>query len=191
MMAWCAAFQVLGPVVARAHLGGPAAWGAITAADSFGLIAGGVLSLRFTPRRPMLFVVLTGAAVAISPLSLALVAPLAVICLASCCLGVLVEMMMVQWTVAMARAIPPGKLARVSSYDALGSMMAMPAGALIAGPVATAIGVPAAQFAAAALILVVSALCLIPRDVRTIRSGQLAPAGAGAAPAGAALAAPR
>ena len=64
MMAWYGAFSVLGPVVAREHLGGPAAWGAITAADAFGLIAGGLASLRFTPRRPMLFVVLTGGAVA-------------------------------------------------------------------------------------------------------------------------------
>ena len=96
MMAWYGAFAVLGPVVARQHLGGPAAWGAITAADSVGLIVGGVTSLRITPRRPMRFVVLTGGMVAISPLSLALVLPLPAICLASFCLGVLVEMMMVQ-----------------------------------------------------------------------------------------------
>jgi len=176
MMAWYAAFQVLGPVVARQHLGGPAAWGAITASDSCGLIAGGLASLRFAPRKPMRFVVLTGAACAISPLSLAMVLPLAAVCLASFLLGVLIEMMMVQWTVAMARAIPPDKLARVSSYDALGSMMAMPAGALVAGPLAAAIGVPATQYAAAALIAAVSALALIPRDIRTIRGAQLGPA---------------
>jgi MFS family permease len=175
MMVWCASSQVLGPVVAKAHLGGPAAWGAITAADSLGLIAGGLVSLRVTPRRPMLFVVLTGGAIAISPLSLALVLPLAAVCVASFCLGVLIEMMMVVWTVTMARAIAPDKLARVSSYDALGSMMAMPVGALIAGPVAAATGVPAAQFGAAAVIVVVSALCLIPRDIRTITSAQLGP----------------
>ena len=134
MMAWYGAFSVLGPVVAREHLGGPAAWGAITAADAFGLIAGGLAALRFTPRRPMLFVVLTGGAIAISPLSLAMVLPLPAVCLASFGLGVFVEMMMVQWTVTMARNIPPDKLARVSSYDVLGSVMAMPAGALIAGP---------------------------------------------------------
>src|SRR6266704_2913293 len=34
MMAWYGAFSVLGPVVAQEHLGGPAAWGAITAADA-------------------------------------------------------------------------------------------------------------------------------------------------------------
>ena len=171
MMAWYGAFSVLGPVVAREHLGGPAAWGAITAADAFGLIAGGLAALRFTPRRPMLFVVLTGGAVAISPLSLAMVLPLPAVCLASFGLGVFVEMMMVQWTVTMARNIPPDKLARVSSYDVLGSVMAMPAGALIAGPLGTAIGAARAQYAAAAVIVIASALALIPRDVRTFRSG--------------------
>ena len=171
MMAWYGAFSVLGPVVAREHLGGPAAWGAITAADAFGLIAGGLASLRLTPRRPMLFVVLTGGAVAISPLSLAMVLPLAAICVASFGLGVFVEMMMVQWTVTMARNIPSDKLARVSSYDVLGSVMAMPAGALIAGPLGAAIGTSRAQYAAAAAIIVASALALIPRDIRTMRSG--------------------
>ncbi len=170
MMSWYGAFQVLGPVVAREHLGGPAAWGAITAADSFGLIAGGLVSLRFTPRRPTRFVVLIGGAVAISPLSLAMVLPLPAVCAASFSLGVFIEMMMVQWTVTMARNIPPDKLARVSAYDVLGSVMAMPAGALIAGPLAAAIGTSAAQYAAAAAIVVASALALIPRDVRAMRS---------------------
>jgi MFS family permease len=178
MMAWYGAFSVLGPVVARAHLGGPAAWGAITAADSFGLIAGGLVSLRVKPRRPMLFVVLTGAAIAISPLSLALVLPLPAVCLASFALGVFIEMMMVQWTVAMARNIPPDKLARVSAYDALGSVMAMPAGALIAGPLGAAIGVSAAQYWAAGVIVIASALALIPRDIRKMRyADTMAPIG--------------
>jgi hypothetical protein len=77
---------------------------------------------------------------------------------------------MVQWTVTMARNIPPDMLARVSSYDVLGSVMAMPAGALIAGPLGAAIGTSAAQYAAAAAIIVASALALIPRDVRAMRS---------------------
>jgi predicted MFS family arabinose efflux permease len=178
LMAWYGSFSVLGPVVAQEHLGGPAAWGAITAADAFGLIAGGFAALRFTPRRPMLFVVLTGGAIAISPLSLAMVLPLAAVCLASFGLGVFVEMMMVVWTVGMARNIPPAKLARVSSYDVLGSVMAMPAGALIAGPLGAAIGISHAQYAAAATIVIASALALIPREIRTIRGTGAAPVAA-------------
>src|ERR1700689_3834831 len=83
MMAFNGGFLVLGPVVARAHLGGAAAWGAVTASDALGLIVGGLVSLRYTPRRPMLFVVLTGGAIALSPLALALVLPLFVICVAA------------------------------------------------------------------------------------------------------------
>src|ERR1700689_714141 len=79
MMAFNGAFLVLGPVVARAHLGGAAAWGAISAAEALGLIVGGVISLRYIPRRPMLFVVATGGTFALSPLVLGLTAPLVVV----------------------------------------------------------------------------------------------------------------
>ncbi|HUK70018.1 MAG TPA: MFS transporter [Streptosporangiaceae bacterium] len=170
MMAWYGSFQVLGPVVAKEHLGGPAAWGAITAAESVGLIGGGLTSLRLSPRRPMLFAVLIGGAMAISPLSVAMLWPLPAICLAAFGLGVAIEMMMVQWTVILTRNIPPAKLARVFAYDALGSVMAMPAGALVAGPIAAAIGVSTTQYGAAAAILAASALALIPRDVRAMRA---------------------
>jgi hypothetical protein len=173
--------MVLGPVVARAHLGGAAAWGAISAADAFGLILGGLISLRYTPRKPMLFVVGAGAAIAIGPLALALVAPLPVICLAVFTIGALTEVMMVQWTVQMATRIPSDKLARVSSYDAFGSLAAMPLGALIAGPLAARVGVRQTQFAAAALMFVASAFTLIPRDIRTIRIGDAVGGDCGAA----------
>jgi MFS family permease len=179
MMAFNGAFLVLGPVVARTHLGGPAAWGAITAADALGLVAGGVVSLRYTPRKPMLFVVGSGAAIALTPVALALVLPLPVICLCAFSLGTLIEVMMVQWTVQMATRIPSDKLARVSSYDALGSMSAMPLGALLAGPLAAAIGVSTTQFAAAAVIVVASALTLIPREIWTIRADDVVGDGTG------------
>jgi predicted MFS family arabinose efflux permease len=178
MMAWNGAFMVLGPVVARAHLGGAAAWGAISAVDALGLIVGGLISLRYTPRRPMLLVVGTGGFFALSPLMLGLVAPLPVICVTAFGLGILAEVMMVQWTVAMATRIPADKLARVSSYDAFGSLAAMPLGALIAGPLAAKAGVSTAEFAAAAVIVIASALALIPRDIWTIRSDDVLAGGA-------------
>ena len=92
---------------------------------------------------------------------------------------------MVQWTVQMATRIPSDKLARVSSYDALGSMSAMPLGALLAGPLAAAIGVSTTQFAAAAVIVVASALTLIPREIWTIRADDVV--GHGSVPAGSGL----
>ncbi len=159
--------------MARAHLGGPAAWGIISAAEATGLVVGGLLALRWSPSRPILFVALIGGAIAVSPLSLAMLLPLGVICVTAFALGVAIEMMAVVWTVTMATKIPPDKLARVSGYDGLGSMMGMPVGALVAGPLAARIGVSNTQYGAAAITLVASALALIPRDVRTMRSGSV------------------
>jgi MFS family permease len=170
LAAWYGGFQVLGPAVARAHLGGAQAWGLITAAEGVGLIVGGVVSLRWSPRRPIVFVVLSGAVIALSLLALAMLLPLAVICIISFGIGVSIEALMVIWTVTMAVNIPPEMLARVSAYDALGSVMGMPAGALVAGPIAALVGVSATQYGAAAIILIASVLALLPREIRTMRS---------------------
>jgi MFS family permease len=187
LTAWAGGFQVLGPAVADAHLGGAAAWGLISAAEATGLIAGGLVALRWSPKRPMLFIVVSGGAIAVSPLSLAMATllPLWVICASSFVLGVVIEAMSVVWTVTMATNIPPDKLARVSGYDGLGSMMGMPVGALVAGPLAARIGVSATQYGAAAITLIASALALFPRDVWTMRSGPSEPVMVPAAPASA------
>lgn len=170
LAAWYGGFQVLGPAVARAHLGGAQAWGLITAFDGVGLIVGGLVALRWSPRRPIVFAVLSGATIALSLLSLAMLLPLAVICVLAFFIGVAIEALMVVWTVTMAVNIPPAMLARVSAYDALGSTMGMPVGALAAGPIAALVGVSATQYGAAAIILVASALALIPREIRAMRS---------------------
>ena len=66
--------------------------------------------------------------------------------------------------------------------DLLRSMMATPVGALVAGPAATVFTVRGTQYGAAALIAVVSALSLIPRDIRRAKAS-----GAGAVPGTAAV----
>src|SRR6516164_1962567 len=171
LAAWYGAFDVLGPVVAREHLGGAAAWGLITAADAVGLIIGGVIGMRYAARRPILFVVLIGATCAITPLALAMLLPLPLICVAAVGLGIALEVMMVQWTVTMARNVPPDLLARVSAYDIVGAVAAMPLGALAVGPIAAAVGVSATQYGAAALIVVASGLTMLAPEVRHMRAG--------------------
>ncbi len=171
LAAWYGAFDVLGPVVAREHLGGPAAWGLITAADAVGLIVGGVIALRVSVQRPILCVVLIGATCSITPLALAALWPLPVICLAAVGLGIAV------------RNVPADLLARVSAYDIIGATGAMPLGALVVGPIAAAAGVSATQYGAAALIVLASALTLLAPEVRQMRAGE--PAGGDEAPGGA------
>ena len=47
------AWIVLGPVVAKAELGGAGAWGTILAIGGVGAIVGSVISMRIRPRRPL------------------------------------------------------------------------------------------------------------------------------------------
>jgi hypothetical protein len=60
----------LGPVVADRDLGGPAAWGAITAAFGVGTILGNVAALR--PSRPMLVASLAFIGCSTQPIAIAL-----------------------------------------------------------------------------------------------------------------------
>jgi MFS family permease len=46
--------SVLGPAIAKDHLGGAAPWGFILTAQSLGLVAGGLIMLRLRPRRLLL-----------------------------------------------------------------------------------------------------------------------------------------
>ena len=114
MMAWYGSFTVLGPVVARAHLAAPPPGERSPRPNAVGLIAGGVLPCG-SRRASRSGSWCSPAAPSRAPLTLALVLPLAAVCAASFMLGILVEVMMVQWTVALGRFIPQDKLARVSS----------------------------------------------------------------------------
>ena len=131
---------VLGPVVAQKELGGASAWGAILAAESVGLVAGGLLALRLRPRRPLLAGQVALLAMAPTLALLAQPAPVAVIACAAFGAGVGLEVFSVFWDTTLQREVPLDVLSRVSSYDALGSFVAIPAGMTAAGPLADAIG---------------------------------------------------
>jgi predicted MFS family arabinose efflux permease len=130
--------------------------------------------MRLTVQRPILWVVLIGSTCAITPLALASLWPLPLVCVAAVGLGIALEFMMVQWTVTMARNVPADLLARVSAYDIIGAVGAMPLGALLVGPIAAAVGVSVTQYGAAALIVVASALTLLAPEVRHMRAGPAA-----------------
>ena len=68
----------------------------------------------------------------------------------------------------MQQEIPPDKLSRVYSYDALGSIGLIPVGYAIAGPIADAIGVRATLWGAAAIGIAVTLAVLAVPDVRQL-----------------------
>jgi MFS family permease len=159
---------VLGPAVADDHLGGAAGWGAILAAQSIGLVACGVLMLRWRPRRILRVATYGSFSLALILVALAIPAPLPIVIAAAFATGFGIEIFGVLWDTAVMQEIPQEKLSRVSSYDGLGSMVLMPLGFIAAGPVSAAIGLRATFIAAAALTIGATALVLLSRDVRTL-----------------------
>ena len=54
--------------------------------------------------------------------------------------GITIDLWTTIWSTAMAREVPREALSRVSSFDAMGTMLLRPVGLAIAGPLSVAIG---------------------------------------------------
>jgi predicted MFS family arabinose efflux permease len=160
---------VLGPAIAKAHLGGATAWGLVLTAQSLGLVGGGLILLRLRPERLLLTATL-GYLLAI-PFLLVLSVPtaLAGVVAGAALAGIGTEVFSVLWDTTLQQEIAQEKLSRVSSYDALGSFVLIPLGLAAAGPVAQAVGTRETILGAAALSLGATLTVLLSRDVRTIR----------------------
>ncbi|MGW0882477.1 MFS transporter [Streptomyces sp. NPDC002671] len=147
-----AVLTTLGPALAVRQLGGEQTWVEILQAGAVGLLLGSLLAGRARPRRPILVANL-GLATYALPLALfAAGAPafavIAAYGLALAGLGFLNPV----WETSVQAAIPPGVLARVTSYDWLLSLGAMPLGYVLAPLAASAWGPQAPLWAAAAAV---------------------------------------
>jgi MFS family permease len=159
--------HVLGPVVANETFG-RRAWGFVLAAQTVGMIAGGLLAMRLRMRRMLFFGVACTGLLVLPILALGVKPVVVVLIATSFIAGIGVELFSVAWETTMQEHIPADKLARVYSYDMLGSFIAMPVGEVIAGPVAQAVGVEPTLVGAAVLIGVAVLGMLASRDVRRL-----------------------
>jgi MFS family permease len=162
--------QVLGPAVADDTIG-RRLWGLVLAAQTAGMVAGAVIAMRLRVRRLLLLGVIC--MLAEVPLLVALAEAPRFPVLASSALlsGLAVEQFNIAWETSLQRHIPAGRLARVYSYDALGSVLAIPLGQVAAGPAALAIGTGRALLAAAGVLLLSVVGMLASRDVRQLPTG--------------------
>jgi MFS family permease len=170
--------DVLGPLVADSRLGGARSWGFILAAYSAGAVAGGVVMIRFRPRRMLLTAVASVPAFAV--LLFALAVPLAVPLDAAAAFlaGGSVEVFTVSWATTLQQEIPLAKLSRVSSYDSLGNYVLAPIGAAIAGPLAATFGTSVILAAGGVLVVLLPSLLLLLPEVRQLQRQVPAPADA-------------
>ena len=166
-----APFFVLGAAVAKRSLGGAGAWSLIVSAFGVGLVTGGLVALRFRPRRPML-VGLPGACLWAAPLALlAERAPAVAIAPFALLAGAHLAFLNTVWETTLQEQIPPALLSRVTSYDWVTALVFQPVGYAVAGLVAGhLLGVRGTLWLGAAAALVTSVAIVGFRSVRTLEA---------------------
>ncbi|MER5848536.1 MFS transporter [Streptomyces sp. NPDC002012] len=161
-----AVLMTVGPALFVRELGGKGVWVALLQTGAVGLLLGSLLAGRAHPRRPVLIANLGLATYALPLGLLAVHAPVVVTIaaygIAQAGLGFLNPV----WETSVQSAVPAHALARVTSYDWLLSLGAMPLGYALAPLAASAWGAEAPLAVAA---VAVGAACLATAAVPGVR----------------------
>jgi hypothetical protein len=163
-----ACYRTLGPVIADDTFG-RTGWGVASACFGAGLILGGILMIRVKPRYPLrigMFCILLGAPIMVV---LALAPNTILVAAMSFLVGVSYEIFGIGWETALGQHIPLDKLSRVSSYDMLGSIVAVPVGQLAVGSIVAAAGITAVELYGAALYVAITLATLVVPSVWNLR----------------------
>ena len=175
--AHAAALQTLGPVVADDTIG-RAAWGGVLAAMAVGMLVGGVIALRSSWDRPLFVGVCTVLLEAPVILLLGVHPHALTLAVAAFIAGVGLETFAVAWDVSMQTNIPQDRLSRVYAYDWFGSLVFIPIGQILAGPISDKVGVRPTIVGAGVLVLVATLTALCVPSIRHLRRVGTAPAAA-------------
>jgi len=165
--AFVGATTVLGPVVADGSFG-RAAWGLVVAAQTVGLGVGAVIAMRWRPRHGLAVGVglMAVTAVPVATLGLAPVVPALVV--AFLLGGVALEIFAISWDQSLQSNVPRASLARVYSYDMVGSFVAVPLGEVFAGPAAHHFGTRPTLLVCAAIIVTATLAAVATPGVRRL-----------------------
>ncbi|MFD9700754.1 MFS transporter [Lentzea sp. NPDC059081] len=160
---------VLGPVLADTTFGRET-WGFVLATQTAGMVAGAFVAMRVKVRRLLLLGVTCAGAFAGLPLAMVVhPEPWLLMATAFVC-GLGLEQFGVAWETSLQHHVPADKLARVYSYDMLGSFAAVPLAQLAVGPVSHAAGVQATLLGCAAVHLLATAAMVASRSVRSVEN---------------------
>ncbi len=165
--AWSGGVNVVGIARADATVG-RAAWGFVLAMGGVGQVVGSLVVARLEPRFPLRYGLTAGPVFALVPLALVFTPTTAAVLVAAFLGGIGMTQLVVTWETSVQRHVPRQALARVASYDLLGSLAAMPLGAALAGPLAERVGESPVLVAAGAIIVAAHLIALAVPDVRNL-----------------------
>jgi MFS family permease len=165
-----------GPLIAVTELGGKTVWLAALQASAVGYLAGAFIAARTKVSRAILVGNVALMSYALPLVLFAVAAPawtvVAAYGLAMACLGFLNPV----WETAVQQEVPPEVLARVSAYDWLVSLGAMPLGYALGPVLAREFGYTWPLAGAAVLVLVSLSIPVSLPAVRNLRLRHAAPA---------------
>lgn len=159
--------QVLGPIVVGDELG-RTAWGVALGVLMAGFVAGGLVCLRWKPRRSLFIGTILLSLTATFPIAMALSDHLLPVLVGAFLHGLGLQIFDVQWQVAIQQRIPEDKLARVFSFDLVGSFVARPIGLVLVGPVSAAVGLDAWLLVVGAVMGASALAAVLSTDVRAV-----------------------
>lgn len=141
VLAWAAGENVLGPLIALREFNGAKSWSLVLTFEGIGLVIGSIIGIKIKLKYPLRFLLLISFSISLYMWSMA--KPQSIWFIAFCALlwGMTIDLWTTIWSTAMAREVPREALSRVSSFDAMGTMLLRPVGLAIAGPLSMAVGI--------------------------------------------------
>ena len=169
VMCWAAAENVLGPLIALEHFNGAKSWSLVISAESAGLIIGSFIAFKIKLKYPMRFLMLSSFTLTFYIWSLAKPQSLLVIAFFAFLFGITLDLWGSLWTTALQTKVPREALSRVTSFDAMGSLLFRPIGLAIAAPLSNLFGLSKFLTLAAALTAIAIIIGLLDPQVRNMQ----------------------
>lgn len=163
-----AVLMTLGPAIAIDRLGGEATWVLLLQAGAIGMLTGSLLAGRIRLHRPVLLANLGLASYAAPLLLLAVAAPAPAVIVAYGVALTALGYLNPVWETVVQHQFPPEVLARVTSYDWLASLGAVPLGYALAPLAADTFGAPVPLAVAGLLVLAACAGTALVPGVRQL-----------------------
>ncbi|WP_435221622.1 MFS transporter [Streptomyces sp. Tue6028] len=163
--AWLAGFQLLGPLVAAEGYGGARDWGLVQAAFASGLLVGTLVCLRWKPYRLLTVAVLASSVLAVPLFALGWGLPLPFVLSAALLAGIGLDVAIVAWTTAFQHHVPQAEQGRMSAFNSVGELLAIPLGYLITALASGVWDNRTILVGCAGLVVVAAVLNLCVRDV--------------------------
>jgi MFS family permease len=174
------ALLTLGPAIAKATFG-ERGWGYVLSAESLGMLAMTGVMLRRRLERPLLVGMLAISLLGLPILLLGLDRGLGPLVVAAFLGGAGTELFSLGWLLAMQENIEERLLSRAFSYDVVGSIVAVPVGQLLYGPLGAAFGYQRVCVVSGVAYVAIALATLSSASVRNL---QRAPASVGVAVSG-------